>query len=399
MAGRKGEIVGFQTDCASTGEDHGNYHGSIPPPIYESSLFTFPTYAGFRAAQEQAPEREEDSWLYSRIGNPTTRVLERKLALLEGGDDCRVFASGMAAITAALLSSARSGDHVLAVRSIYSNAHRLIDRYLPTLGIETAFADFTDLDAVERAVQPNTRVLYLESPGNPAMQLIDLEAVAAMARRLQLTTIIDATMATPYNQRPLALGIDLVVHSASKYLSGHSDVIAGAVIGDAGRLARLAADELRDLGGALPPFEAWLVLRGVRTLGLRMQAHNNSAQRIAGWLEGHEAVERVFYPGLASHPQHDLARRQMSGYSGMVSLVVRGGAAAAEQFVNTLTLFGIAVSWGGFESLALPIEGEPWPWAADLGIVPGFVRLSIGLEDTSDLIADLDSALRKVNHD
>lgn len=394
--------MGFQTDCTTTGENREAYLGSVPPPIFESSLFTFPSYADFERAAGSSPVASDTRPVYTRGSNPTVMVLERKLALLERGEAARVFASGMAAIAAAVLSVARAGDHVIAVRSIYSNAYRLLQGYLPDLGIETTFVDCTDLDAIAAAIRPNTRVLYLESPGNPAMHLVNLEAAAALARQHNLRTIIDNSMATPYNQRPLEYGIDLVVHSATKYLSGHSDVVAGAVIGSNDRIERIASYEIRDLGGIVGPFEAWLILRGIRTMGLRMRAHNKAGMRIATWLAARPEIETVLYPGLPTHPQRDLAQSQMSGFSGLLSVVLRGGFERAVRFVDALQMFGIAVSWGGLESLALPIKPDPnapWELAAGLGIVPGLVRLSIGLEDTEDLIADLDQALRRAFDD
>lgn len=302
----------------------------------------------------------------------------------------------MAAIAAAILSAARSGDHVVAVRSIYSNAYRLLNGYLPTLGIPATFVDFTDLNAVEAAIRPETRVMYLESPGNPGMHIVDLQEVARLAHGRGIVTVIDNTLATPYNQRPLEMGIDLVVHSVSKYLAGHSDVVAGAVAGSDERVRAISANEIRDLGGIIGPFEAWLILRGIRTLGLRMEAHNRAGLAIACRLEERPEVERVFYAGLPSHPQHALAARQMSGFSGLMGVVVRGGMPAAVRFVNALRYFGIGVSWGGFESLALPMNPEDPAMSPDLGIVPGFVRLSIGLEDEADLLDDLDQALRGI---
>ncbi len=334
--------------------------------------------------------------MYTRGLNPTVQVVEEKIALLERAGGARLLGSGMAAITAAILSAARNGDHVVAVRSIYSNAYRLLNGYLPTLGIATTFADFTDLDAVEAAIRPETRVLYLESPGNPGMHIVDLEAVARMAQERGLVTVIDNTLATPYNQRPLEMGVDLVVHSVSKYLAGHSDVVAGAVAGSEKRMRAISANEIRDLGGIIGPFEAWLILRGIRTLGLRMQAHNHAGLAVACRLAERSEIERVHYAGLPSHPQHALASRQMRGFSGLMGVVVRGGMPAAISFANALRLFGIGVSWGGFESLALPMSPEDPAMSPELGIVPGFVRLSIGLEDEADLLEDLDNALRGI---
>jgi cystathionine gamma-lyase len=239
-------------------------------------------------------------------------------------------------------------------------------------------------------------VLYLESPGNPAMHIVDLCAVAEMARGRGLVTVVDNTLASPYNQRPLEMGIDLSVHSVSKYLAGHSDVVAGVVTGSDERMRSISANEIRDLGAIIGPFESWLILRGIRTLGLRMEAHNRAGLAIARSLENHPQVKRVFYAGLESHPQHDLAARQMRGFSGLMSVVVDGENEGAIRFANALRLFGIGVSWGGFESLALPMSpdsSEDPALARELGIVPGFVRLSIGLEDVDDLLDDLDRAL------
>jgi methionine-gamma-lyase len=389
--------MGFQTDCTTTGEDRERFHGSIPPPIYESSLFVSPTYEAFRAANSPESWHGSGRYLYTRRRNPTVEVLEHKIALLEGAEEARVFASGMAAIAAAMLHTVGAGDHVVAVRSIYNNAYRLLEGYFPRLGIETSFADFTDLSTVEAALRANTRVLYLESPGNPTMDLVDMDAVSRLAKARGLVTILDNSMASPYNQRPLDHGIDLVVHSASKYLSGHSDVVAGVVAGSAARLRTIADREFHDLGGIIGPFEAWLILRGIRTLGLRMRAHNEAAMTIAVWLEQRPEIQRVFYAGLPSHPDHALACRQMAGFSGMVSAILDGGLKRAARFVDALKLFGIGVSWGGFESLALPFDPahslSPEINLA-LGIVPGLVRLSIGLEDVEDLLADLDSGLK-----
>lgn len=327
------------------------------------------------------------------------QVLERKLALLEHAEEARVLASGMAAITAAVMSVAKAGDHVVAVRSIYSNAHRLLHGYLPQFDIQTSFVDCTDLEVVERAIRPNSRLLYLESPGNPAMHVVDLAGAVSLARRYGLVTVIDNTMATPFNQRPVEMGIDMVVHSASKYLSGHSDVVAGVIAGSAERMRKISGLEIRDMGGVVGPFEAWLILRGMRTLGLRMKAHNEAGMQIARWLERRPEVEHVHYPGLASHPQHDLACRQMSGFGGLLSIVVQGGMGGARRFVDALELFGIGVSWGGFESLVLPMDPDATvdpEIARQIGIVPGFVRVSVGLEDVQDLIADLERGLRSI---
>lgn len=389
--------MGFQTNCTVTGENRETYQGAAAPPICSASTFAFDSYEAFSTAFGPAMEGYGDAPVYTRGNNPTVQVLERKVALLEGADEARAFGSGMAAIAAAVLSAAKSGDHVVAVQSVYANAFRLLNGYLPKLGISTTFADFSDLQTVQDAITDRTRVLYLESPGNPAMDIVDLPEVAALAREHGLLTIIDNTMATPFNQRPIELGIDMVVHSATKYLAGHGDVVAGIVAGSSDRMRGISGNETRDLGGIIGPFEAWLVLRGIRTLGLRMRAHNEAGMHVACQLVEHPRVQRVLYPGLPSHPQYDLAQRQMRGFGGLLSVVLEGGMEAAIRFADNLRLFGIAVSWGGFESLVLPINPE-MTHSPDicrrLGIVPGMVRLSVGLEDVEDLQDDLCEALR-----
>ena len=384
--------MGFQTDCVSSGERREDYHGSIAPPVYSSSLFSAPSLEEFEGGFEGAAPR----FVYTRLRNPTVQVLERKLALLEGMEDCKFFGSGMAAIAAVIMEVARDGGHVVAGKSLYNHTYKLLHDYLPAYGITATFVDITDLDAVKNAVTPKTRLLWLESPANPTMQITDLRDASALSAELGILTAIDNSLATPFNQRPAEHGIDYVVHTATKYLNGHSDVVAGAVCASAARIDRLLMRQHADLGGILGPFEAWLVLRGMRTLAVRMKAHNESACAIAQWLRDQEGVERVFYPAPGLHPQPDLISRQMTGGSGLLGFEVEGGEAAARLLVNSLSHFGIGVSWGGFESLALPLwKASPMPesYREEIGLRPGFVRLSIGLEDVEDLRADLAHAL------
>ncbi len=388
--------MGFQTDCATTGEDREAYRGSVAPPIYASSLFIAPTMEAFEAAiSGEDPNR----FFYTRGLNPTVKVLEEKLAILEGTEACKFFASGMAAIASVILDVCRSGSHIIAGRAGYNHSYKLLAEYLPSLGIETTFVDMTDLQAVEDAVTTGTKLLYLESPANPTMQIVDIDGCVELARRHQLLTAIDNSLPTPYNQRPIEGGIDYVIHSATKYLGGHSDVVAGAVATSRDRIGSLLTRQHADLGGIIGPFEAWLVLRGIRTLGIRMEAHNRSAQQLAEWLSTHPKVLRVDYPGLSSHPQHDLYCKQMTGSSGLVGVVLEGGVEAARMFADSLRLFGIAVSWGGFESLVLPMwagSAMPVEMRQEIGLEEGFVRLSIGLEDVEDLQADLEQALYRI---
>jgi methionine-gamma-lyase len=389
--------VGFQTDCTTTGEDRRLYHGSVAPPIFAASLFTAPTWSEFEDAFASDPPQR---FVYTRGLNPTCRALEAKLAILERTEECKFFGSGMAAISAVMLHCVRAGQHLVAPKGIYNHTYKLLTNYLPDLGIETTFVDMTNVGEVEAAIRPTTRLLYVESPANPTMQITDLAAIVEIGRRRGVCTAIDNSLATPFNQRPAELGIDFVIHTATKYLAGHSDVVAGAVAGSRDRIVPLITREHADLGGILGPFEAWLVLRGMRTLGLRMERHNQSALEICEFLRNHQRVEQVFHPScLAMDEQQALYHRQMTGGSGLIGFKIRGGASDAERLVDGLSLFSIAVSWGGFESLALPMwETSPMPEERRraIGLTEGFVRLSIGLEDVDDLIADLDQALARL---
>lgn len=385
--------MGFQTDCISTGEDREAYHGSVSPPIYEASLFTAPTVTAFEQAIVGA---DTQRYFYTRGMNPTIRVLEEKLAILEGTQSCKFFASGMAAIAAVVMEVA-AGGHVVAPKGLYNHAYKLLANYLPAFGIHSTFVDMTDLDAVASAVRAETKLLYLESPANPTMQITDIKSCVAIAKSKQLLTAIDNSLASPYNQRPADLGVDYVIHSATKYLGGHSDVVAGAVAGSRERIAPLLTRQHADLGGILGPFEGWLILRGMRTLGIRMKVHNENALHLAQLLETQSGVKHVFYPLLSSHPQVALASRQMRGGSGMISVVLDGNEDTARRFVDHLRLFSIGVSWGGFESLALPIWGTssmPETWRREIGLTETLVRLSIGLEDLEDLQADIEDSLK-----
>jgi cystathionine beta-lyase/cystathionine gamma-synthase len=366
---------------------------SIAPPIYPSVTYRADSADEFRAMATEARHPR----FYARYGSPTHARVEKLVAELEGAEAALVFASGMAAISSAVLSQLAAGDHVVAQRSHYMGTTQLVSSVLARFGVESTIVEQSDTRAFEAALRPQTRLVLLESPSNPLLQLTDLAAVAAIARRRGIATIADNTFATPINQTPLALGVDMVVHSATKFLGGHHDLLAGVVAGSRDAVQR-AWEMSIVLGGNLGAFEAWLLLRGLRTLGIRVERQNASAQAVAEFLEGHRAVASVHYPGLASHPQHALARSQMRGCGGVLSVVLRGGAAAAQRFMQHTKLFAQAVSLGGIESLAMHAATT---WGGTLGdaqmrasgVEPGLVRLSVGLEDASDLIADLDQAL------
>ncbi len=366
---------------------------AVTPPIWQTSTFWAASEDEFLA---MATEARHDRF-YTRYGNPTHSQVAAVVASLEGAETALLASSGMGAISGAVLAHVAAGDHVVAQTSTYAGTTTLLRKLLPRFGVETTFVDQRDVLNFESAVRPNTRLVVVETPSNPLAHVTDLEAVAALARSRGIVTVADNTFATPVNQRPLALGIDLVVHSATKYLGGHSDLVAGVVAGSKERLDRVWEDAI-SLGACSSPFDAWLMLRGLRTLPVRIERHNRTAGALARFLEEHPAVERVYYAGLPSHPQHELARRQMSGYGGVVSFELVGGYEAAERTVATTRLARRAASLGGVESLIVH-PAAMWAHSLDAGqleaagIKPGLVRFSTGLEDERDLMSDLDRAL------
>ena len=364
------------------------------PPIYQNSTFRFQTAAECASAFID----EESGYVYTRWGNPTQKVLEQKLAVLEAGEAALATASGMGAISAALLTALADGGHVVAMETLYSATYNLLNEELPRMGIETTFVDATDPNKIESAIRSDTKVIYLESPTNPLLKLVDLAACAEIAKAHNITSIIDNTFATPCSQQPITLGIDIVLHSMTKYLSGNGAVIAGAIVGEKEFIVRAQKGALRNFGAVISPFNAWLTLLGVPTLPLRFARHCENAAKIAAFLETHPAVAWVRYPGLPSHPQHDLAKRQMDGFGGMITMELKGGRAAGEKLVNELQICSLAVSLGDVRTLVchpastthshVPIEVRQ-----QTGITDGLIRFSIGLEDTEDIIADLEQAL------
>lgn len=368
---------------------------AVGAPIWQTSTFRADSAAEF-IEMATTPKSSE---FYTRYGNPTHEQVEMILCALENGESALVTASGMGAIFNAVLSHVSAGDHIIAQRNIYANTSVLFSDYLPRWNVECTFVDQTDADAFERAIKPNTKLIYVETPSNPLMILTDLRRVADIGMRHNIPTIVDGTFATPINQRPLELGITAVVHSATKYLGGHHDLTAGAIIGSREFVER--AWKLNLLSGSiLSPFDGWLLLRGLRTLSLRVERHNQNALAVARFLESHEKVARVYYPGLETHPQHELARAQMHGFTGMLSVELTGGFNAAEQFIKNLELAIYAASLGGFETLVVH-PAAMWQKTftaeqrAEIGVSDGLVRISIGLEDEADLLADFAQALQK----
>ncbi len=373
------------------GENRDRYFNAVAPPVLQTSNFAFSSLSDYRRAIGD----ELQHHIYSRGNNPTVAILRQKLAALEGAEDALVFSSGMAAISLAVISQVKTGDHVLCVQSPYSWTQTLLNEFLPRFGVEHSYVDGRDIRQIEAAIRPNTRLLYLESPNSLTFELQDLAACARLARRRGIVTCIDNSYATPLFQRPLELGIDLVVHTGTKYLNGHSDVVMGVVCSSRERIRRLFEVDYMTLGPILSPHDAALAIRGLRTLPLRLQRSFDSAMHITQRLAAHPKVERVLYPFHPSFPQYELARRQMTGCGGLFSLYLKADTKAkAEAFFERLQHFLLAVSWGGHESLVIPaVAFHDVPGRPDSSLPWNLVRFYIGLEDPDWLLADIEQAL------
>lgn len=389
----------IETMLSHYAENRDEYKGAVVPPVYQNSLFTFENWDAIDAAFDDRVNQN----IYSRANNPTVTIAEQKLAKLAGGERAKLFASGMAAITAAILHCVDAGDHIIAVNNTYGPANTFMRRYLSKkMNVETTFVQGEQVSDFEEAIRPNTRLIYLESPSSAIFSLQDIEAVATLAKQHNIKTIIDNTWATSVFQKPLAMGIDFEVHSCSKYIGGHSDIVAGLVIGKREAMEALYVEEVELLGGKMAPFEGWLILRSLRTLLVRMKAHQENALKVATFLENHPKIAQVTYPGLASFAQYDLGQKQMTGYGGLMAFRLKtDDLPQIKTFFNSLKLFKIGVSWGGHESLiyapAISYLKELSPEQfAGMGISLGDMRISVGLEHYQDLIDDLNNALTKV---
>jgi cystathionine gamma-synthase len=385
------------TDSVHAGDDKFKAYDSVPMPIVQTATYTFADsaeLARYTRGEHPNPDRGE----YGRYGNPTVRAVELRLAALEGTEDAVLFASGMAAVTTSLFALLKSGQHIVLFQDCYRRTLEFVKDVLARFGVAHTLLPAGDVAALPDALRPETRLVLSESPTNPYLSCIDLERVAAACRtRRTVKSMIDATLATPVNCRPATFGVDLVVHSATKYLAGHNDVMAGVVCGPAGLVA-IIRDLRGVLGGVCDPHAAFLVGRGIKTLALRLERQNATALAVAEWLERHPNVERVFYPGLASHSTHSVARAQMRGFGGLVSFVVRGGLTAASRVVDGSKLARIAASFGGVETLIeQPAVMSYYEMTSEqreaIGIADGLIRLSVGIEDAGDVIADLEAAL------
>ncbi|HLM59307.1 MAG TPA: PLP-dependent aspartate aminotransferase family protein [Pyrinomonadaceae bacterium] len=386
----------FHTLAVHAGEDRSENFGAVSVPIYNASVFAF-SDADTGAAIHN---HQKEGYFYGRLGNPTQSALEKAVAELERGESALAFASGMAAVSASILTVVKSGDHIVAPDSMYSTTTFLLKHLNENFGIETSFVDATDAKNYSKAIQPNTGIFWIETPSNPLVKITDVSAVAEIARENNITTIADNTFATPFNQRPLDLGVDVVIHSATKYFGGHSDLTAGLMVGKREIVERARLQTTKLYGGSIAPQVAWLVLRGIKTLALRMERHNKNASALAHMLAEHPKVKAVFYPGLVTHQNHETAKRQMKGFGGMIGFDV-GGVEEGKTLVNNLKICMLATSLGGVETIvqhsaSMTHAGLSSDERIRAGVTDGLIRFSVGIEDARDLIADLQQALDKI---
>ena len=378
----------FETLAIHAGERPDKAFGAISVPIYQTSTFAF---------QDVGKTRGYD---YSRTANPTRKVLEDTIAQLEGGKAGFAFATGMAA-EATVMHLLKAGDHVISGDDVYGGTYRLFQNVMRDFGLEFTFLRMDNRERIERAIRPDTRMLWLETPSNPLLNIVDVEMAVDIAKKHNLMTVIDNTFATPYFLRPFDYGVDLVVHSTTKYLNGHCDVVGGAVVTTTDELTQRVQFLLNAMGTCASPFDCWLVLRGIETLPVRMKQHEENASAVANYLVGRPSVNKVFYPGLESHPGHEIARRQMKGFGGVVSFETEGGTESVNAFLRRLKVFSLAESLGGVASLAehpatMSHASMPKEYREKAGITDELVRLSVGLENIDDLIEDLEQALKPI---
>ncbi len=376
----------FETLAIHAGERPDKTFGAISVPIYQTSTFVF---------EDVGKTRGYD---YSRTANPTRKVLEDTIARLEGGKAGFAFATGMAA-EATVIHLLNAGDHVISGDDVYGGTYRLFQNVMSHFGLEFTFLRMNSREVIEQAIKPNTKMIWIETPSNPLLNIVDIEMVAEVAKKRGILTVIDNTFATPYFLKPIEYGIDLVVHSTTKYLNGHCDVVGGAVVTSTDELTQRVQFLLNAMGTCASPFDCWLVLRGLETLAVRMRQHEENAMAVANYLKKHPKVKRVFYPGLDSHPGHDIAKKQMRGFGGVLSFEIRGGIESVNTFLRRLKVFSLAESLGGVASLAehpatMSHASMPQDVRQNVGITDELVRLSVGLENIDDLIADLELALK-----
>lgn len=392
--------AGFGTKAIHGGNQKDTQYGSLTMPIYQSSTFYFDDC-------QQGGDRfagKEDGYIYTRLGNPTSNVLEDKVAILENSEAAAAFSSGMGAIASVFWTAAKAGSHIVADKTLYGCTYALLAHGLSRYGVEVSFVDSSNAGEVKNALRPETVAVYLETPANPTLKIADLNVIADLAHKYnpEIKVICDNTFATPCLQKPIDLGCDVVVHSATKYINGHGDVIAGIACGSAEFIGEVKMLGRKDMtGSVLGPFEAFLILRGLKTIELRMERHCENARRIAGFLAGHPKIEKVYYPGFESHPNHEVAKKQMSDFGGMVSCIVAGGRAAGAKLLNHMELCALAVSLGDAETLlehpASMTHSTYTPEELRTADIPeGLVRISAGLENAEDIIEDFENSLKTI---
>jgi len=388
---------GFATLAVHGSGGHDPATGAISTPIYQSSTFAF------KDSQHGADlfSGKGDGYIYSRIQNPTQKALELEMAFLEEGEEAIAFGSGMAAITTAIITLCRSGENFVSSRTVYGGTHALYLKVMPRLNIGVTEVDATDLNKMEEAIDEKTRFIFIETPANPTIEVIDIRGCAEIARRKGIKLVVDNTFATPYYQKPLQLGADVVIHSATKYICGHGDTVAGLAIGAQEIMQEMRKSVLQDIGAIISPFNAWLLLRGLKTLPVRMDRHSENAMRVAQFLAFHPRVETVWYPGLRTHPQHELAVSQMSNFSGMIAFEIKGGIEEGKRLMDAVELCTLAVSLGDCDTLIVhPASTTHSSYSPEdlesTGIKPNLIRLSVGIEDVNDIIEDLSQALKQM---
>ena len=388
----------FDTKTIHGGSKGKNANNALNPPIYQTSTFVFDDIAHV----EKVMSFESDDYVYTRGNNPTLRLFENRMAVLEGGEGAVAFASGMAAISSVIFSLLSPGDNIVLHRTLYGSSYGVTTKLLPKYNIDYKIADLTELDNLEKIIDEKTKVIYFETPSNPDLSIIDIERITKIAKQRGIKVVVDNTFATPYFQNPLELGADVVVHSATKYISGHGDVVAGVAISkDMHYINSLKFEYMCEFGGAMSPFNGWLLLRGLKTLGLRMRQHEENAKKVAAFLNNHPKVKRTMYPGLPEFKGHEIAKKQMRGYGAMISFEIDGNLEDAKCFVESVELAQLAVSLGDCETLielpaAMTHRGYPREELAKFGLTESMIRISVGLEDVEDIIYDLDKAFKNI---
>ena len=389
----------FETKTIHGGNKHKNAHNALNPPIYQTSTFVFDDIEHV----EKVMSFESDDYVYTRGNNPTLRLFEDRMATLEGGTGAVAFASGMAAISSVLFSLLEPGDNLIANKTLYGSSYTVINKLLPKYKIHSKIIDLSQVDQLLKQMDKNTKVIYFETPSNPNLMIIDIKSICKIAKEKQIKVVVDNTFATPYFQNPLTLGADVVVHSATKYISGHGDAVGGVAISkDQAYIHSLKFDYMCELGGAMSPFNAWLFIRGLKTLSVRMKQQEENAIKVAKFLQIHSRVKRVFYPGLEDFPGHKIAKQQMRGFGAMISFEVDGNLEQGKKVINGVKLAQIAVSLGDCETLielpaAMTHRGYPNEELIQFGLTESMIRISIGLEHYQDIIEDLDQALKAMD--